>query len=802
MRQSKPGMSVIERLLEWYFGIEPAGSGEGTDWRLSLEGADVFSGWRVVLLLVCAVCVVLIYSRELRRVTGTARWLLPMFRLLALLLVAFWFGELTLHAVRTGLPTLIVMIDTSASMGLDDRYSGEEAAAAGTLTGEPGTDRLARLALAKSILLQDEGRLLAQLAEDYRLKLYTFAESAEPLVQEPGASPDRVPLESIRALTADGANTSPGASLKQVLDEHRGAPPAAIVVLTDGVSSTGDNDRLSAAAESAVGRTVPVFPIGLGTSKPTRDVQIYDLLADSVVFVEDPVTFELQAKAYDYSGESVEVVVRESDRNEILAREEVRVPGDGVAVPLRLTFTPREEGDYEFIVEARPVPGETNLENNVLRRRVRVQREQIRVLLVDRAPRWEYRHLKAVLEFDDAVSVATVLQESDPAYQEEDRTALAAFPAAQEELFEYDVIILGDVDLQYLNPGALDSIRAFVSERGGGLILIAGESHNPLAFRGSVIEPLVPVELDTLTQPAAATSGFRIKPTRAGFSSPIFQLLDGESANRALWGELPPIYWAVEAPRRRPAALVLAAHSSRHTAEGRLPMIVLQRFGAGQVLFHATDELWRWRRQVENQFYGRYWSQAVRFLSRSRLLGGVRGVELTSDRQTYVDGETIRLRLRFVDQRLVPKSGEPVTVILEHHDGRQVRVELSRRSSDDSVFEGSVSNATVGSYHAWLAAPTFPDAPPACDFLVELPQRELQERAADPADLARAAAQTGGTYLDIAAVGRIPEVLPRGKAVAVADADSIPLWSRVEVLLAFVGLLACEWTLRKRLRLV
>ena len=795
-------MSVLERLLEWYFGIKPAGAGEGTQWRLSLEGVDVFSGWPLILLVVCALAIVLVYGRELRRVPGKTRFLLPVMRLLSLLLLAFWFGELTLNAVRIGLPTLIVMIDASASMGLDDQYSGEEADAVQRLTGDSGTERTSRLDLAKLILLQADGQLLSQLANDYQLKIYSFSVSPKRLDELQGEPPAQPPVETIRSLTADGGDTSPGPSLKQVLDEHRGASPAAIVILTDGVSSTGEDDRLSAAVESAVDRSVPVFPIGLGTSRPTRDLQIYDLLADSVAFVEDPVTFEFQAKAYDCSGKALEVVVRESDRNEILAREEVRVPGDGVAIPLRLTFTPREEGDYEFVVEAKPVPGETNLENNVLRRRVRIQREQIRVLLVDRTPRWEYRHLKSVLEFDDAVSLETVLQESDLAYQEEDRTALATFPAAQDALFEYDVIILGDVDLQYLNPGALESIRAFVADRGGGLVLIAGELHNPLDFRGSVLEPLVPVELDSLDAPDTATTGFRIEPTRAGFTNPILQLLDGESANRALWGELPPVYWALEAPRRRSAALVLAAHSSRHTTEGRLPMIVLQRFGAGQVLFHATDELWRWRRQVENRFYGRYWSQAVRFLSRSRLLGGVRGVELTTDRQTYVNGETVRFRARFVDRQLAPEANEAVTVIVEHHEGQQVRVELGRRGSDDSVYEGSFPKPAVGSYHAWLAAPTLPDAPPACDFLVESPRRELQQRAADPIDLARAAEQSGGTFLNLATSDRLAAVLPRGQAVAVSDADTIPLWSRIELLLLFVALLAAEWTLRKRLRLV
>ena len=38
------------------------------------------------------------------------------------------------------------------------------------------------------------------------------------------------------------------------------------------------------------------------------------------------------------------------------------------------------------------------------------------------------------------------------------RTALAGFPATRDDLFAYDVLILGDVDLQYLNPGALETM--------------------------------------------------------------------------------------------------------------------------------------------------------------------------------------------------------------------------------------------------------------------------------------------------------------------------------------------------------
>ncbi|MEZ6143903.1 MAG: hypothetical protein R3B91_00430 [Planctomycetaceae bacterium] len=71
-------------------------------------------------------------------------------------------------------------------------------------------------------------------------------------------------------------------------------------------------------------------------------------------------------------------------------------------------------------------------------------------------------------------------------------------------------------------------------------------------------------------------------------------------------------------------------HPTRRNEAGPLPVIVSQRYGAGQVLFHASDELWRWRERVEDRYYGRYWLQMVRYLSRSKLRGSEQGVG-TSD---------------------------------------------------------------------------------------------------------------------------------------------------------------------------
>lgn len=789
-------MHRLKPLIESYLGIDPAGSGEASRWLLTWGGAA--AAWRVALLGAAAALIVFMYLRETRHV-GRRRWWLLALRLAALGVVALWIGELSLQVERTGLPTLVLMIDTSASMGLEDHApQAAQRQRLQELAAEGGHDQPTRLHLAQAILLRREAALLKELERRYRLRVYEFSEGARRLTE---SAPRDLPAltAAIAGLQPRGSETRLAASVDQVLQEFRGSPPAAVVMLSDGISSAGAPERLSEARQPAA-MQVPLFTVAIGSSEPGRDLELYDLQVDSLVFVDDTVGVEFSVRAYGLKGREADIRLRRGD-GPALAQSKVSLPADGVALPVSMSFTPGEEGEYELVIEAPPLEGEIHRDNNLLRRRVQARREQIRVLLVERAPRWEYRHLKSVLERDRNVELRTVLQESDLAHQREDRTALPSFPATRDDLFAYDVVILGDVDLQYLNPGALESLRAFVGERGGGLVLIAGEQHNPTAFRGTPLEPLLPVDLSQVSRPLDVSTPFRVVPARTGADHPLLRLSD-ESGGWEFWQSLPPLYWCVEAPARRPGALVLATHETRETRDGRLPIIVLQRYGAGQVLYHATDELWRWRRRVGDRYYGRYWMQAVRLLCRAQLLSRPGDVELTSDRTVYRQGESVRFRLKFLDESQLPAAGEPVTVIVEREGGRRQPVVLEAALHDAAEFQGVFPSATAGSYHAWLAAPALTHSPPACDFTVEVPQRELQLRAADVADLARAAQRTGGQFLELEDAGSLPERLPRGQPVTVRSSESVALWARSELLVLFVVLLSAEWLLRKRARLI
>ena len=297
----------------------------------------------------------------------------------------------------------------------------------------------------------------------------------------------------------------------------------------------------------------------------------------------------------------------------------------------------------------------------------------------------------------------------------------------------------------------MSNIKAFVEEKGGGIVFIAGPLYTPLAFRETSLASLFPIDLNTAAIPQSAsviTQGFTIRPTDLGMASTAMQLGDTSTETAQIWRDLPPVYWLLEAPNIKPGARVLAEHpilSGENVP--RLPVFSLQYVGAGKVLFHATDATWRWRFRLGDLYLARYWVQSLRFLARSKLLGNDDGAELTADRREYRQGEPVRLRVRFTDERLAPPADDGVTVVVQRQGETNRRIRMQRDVTSRGVFEGELTGTTEGSYHVWMATPSSTGVAPAADFLVVAPPGEFETVRMDLAELTETAELTPGPFL-------------------------------------------------------
>ncbi|WP_254509977.1 VWA domain-containing protein [Anatilimnocola floriformis] len=793
----------VLRLLQ---GDRPAGSQALEN---TLDSTWPWPAWLFWTILIGGIAfVVTIYIRERESAGRLGKTVLASIRVLMLMVLAWMLLGWTWQQHRTDLPDLVVVIDDSGSMALADEL--EDASLRANLAARLKAlkfDELTRLNIAKTLLLESNEKLLKELESRYRLKVVRMSEPGRTLETKATSL-----VQNVNAIEAKLPASRLGDSLREVIETQRGRPTAAIVMLTDGITTEGSS--LQDAAAYARRKSIPLYFIGIGNERPPIDLQLADLLADEAVFLGDAINFEFRLSSRGYSGNAKVSLFRDG-QSEPLAEQTLKVTGDEASQVVRLRTRPAEQGDFDYVVQVEPQPREMNTTNNKLSRRVAVREEKLRVLYAQSYPNYEFRYLKNVLERElnrpgqegEERGFRSVLQEADVEFAETDKSAKAVFPVSREELFKYDVLILGDVNPALLTNSVLENIYEFVNVRGGGLIMMAGPKYLPLAYRDSPLAALFPANVDSFTVPDSDTiikNGFRPRLTPLGQNSPALQLTDSPADTLKLWNEtLPQLRWFARINDLRPGVRVLAEHPELRGLDNQpLPIITLQFHGAGKVVFHATDETYRWRFRAGDMYFARYWIQTIRYLSRSKLLGEADGVELTADRDEYQQGEAIRLRARFLDERAAPTEDDGVLCIVQHEAGQRRSVRLRRDALNRGLFEAVIDTLPPGRYRAWIAAPVFPGRPPSREFRVQSPPGELAEVQMKAADLQAAAKASEGQFYRVNDAGKLLAALPPGRHVRVESLPPEPLWNLPWLPIVFVSLLASEWLLRKKLGLV
>ena len=789
-------------------GVEPARAGEAIVPHIRFE-----QPWpqAVTLLVVvgCAAVIVWLYRRE-GQASFAYKMALAALRITLVLLAVFMLSEAVLSIERTGLPYFVVMVDDSASQQVVDQYADAKAkAAAVELAGKSGRAEANRLAVAEGLLVRDNARLLRELQKQYKVRLYLVSSSARLLAEIDKPEDVKSAVEKLHKVEPSGGQTRLGEAVRKVLTELRGAPPSAVAILTDG--QTTDGEPLEKAAELAARKGVPLYPIGIGSPDPARDLELTDLLVEDVVFVDDLVRFQAKLSSRGFQGEDVTIRLKERDPSSAdpkAAREiesiRVKAPADNQPMRVEIGHRPKQTGEITYVLEVDPKPRELQAENNRLERVVNVRKEKLRVLLVDGDPRYEYRYLKNYLEREETINLDVVLLSSDPEYSEQDRSALPTFPAAKDELFAHDVLILGDADPSFLSASQMQSIAEFVTDKGGGILFVAGENFNPLAFKGTPLELLLPIELSDARNPSAVgngTNAFRPELTVEGRTSPIFRFADDEATSTQIWHDLPELFWFLEAPRKKPGAIVLAEHPALSGSDGKLPIFLYQFVGSGKSMFNAVDDTWRWRFRVGDRFFGRFWIQTIRFLARSKLLGQ-KQAELQTDRRRYQRNQPIQIRVRFPNPGLAPASGQ-IQVLVERKGHGSRRVSLMSTPNARNILEGVLPQAAEGEYEVrLLPPPVLEGTMPTTTFRIDAPAGELERVQMNEPELSRVASATQGAFYTPTTVKSFLDKLPRPEKVPLDTDPPIPLWNTWPVLALFLAVITAEWVLRKRKQMV
>ncbi len=749
-----------------------------------------------------------------RRSWGLPIWLralLGLARLIALALVVASLFEPTAmvsksHSQARALP---VLVDVSESMSMKDpRKNPEDVAdAAGALGMIEGNDmkpdRVAmqldskqrqailsasRLDLARGILTKAASPVFKKLGESLDISYHSFGGSPHLITnaKEVGAA-------ELAGLTATEPATSIAASLEAVA-KSSATPPAGIVILTDGIDNAS-SQRTESVLQNLSARGIPVFPVPIGLTEPD-DISIRNIVMQEVAFSGDSVPVQVQLLSKGYEKRTVALTVKLNDRE--VSRKRVRLEGGQQFENIDFNVDIHEKGAARVVVAVEPFDDEISVANNRIERSIRVVNEKVNVLYIEGNNRWEFRYLSAILKRDPRLKTTFISSSAGPEFARNSPEHIERFPSKREDVFKYDLVILGDVDAAFFKPEELVLLEELVRDRGGSLLVLCGPMHTPTSYSGTPVETMLPVRFDPEGKWDLTSESVHPVLTTEGRSSMVMLLENEPAENDRIWSRVAPLDHLPPLTSAKPGATVLATLSDATGDTQRYPVVAWHRYGTGKCLSLATDRLWRLRFKTGDKYHWRVWSQCIQFLTLSRLMGEHKRIRMETDRTTYHDGEQTRLYAHVLNEDFEPvvQNSYEITVNGVGDNALKQRVSLQPDRTSPGIYEGYFTAPAPGRYRL-EANEDDKEVSNTTEFQVAVVNEELTDANMRLDGLKRIAQLTGGTCLGVRDLSKLT-TLVKTEPLTTTVRSERPLWDNGLVAAILVGLLGMEWILRRK----
>lgn len=750
-----------------------------------------------------------------RRSWGLSLWLrivLGGFRLVVLTLVVLALLEPTAvvretHTRRRSLP---VLVDVSESMSMKDQRKRSEdvveAAVALNLLPAGSTEdaeqaslnldakeRLAiasasRLELATSLLSQAGRPTFEAIGEHCDVSYHTFGAATRMLSDEPLLTP-----QVTADLKADQRQTAIAESLEAVVNSGA-ARQSGIVLLSDGIDNAASR-RSESVLRDLGARGIPVYTVPIGLADPD-DVSIRNIVMQEVAYSGDRVPVRIQLQSKGYERRTARLAVYLGDRR--LSQRTVRLTGGLQFEDIDFRVDVYEKGAAQVAVAIESFDDEVSVANNRVERSIRIVNEKVNVLYIEGNARWEYRYLRAILKRDPRINATFIASNVGPEVARNSPEHIERFPSDREEAFQYDLVILGDVDAAFFQDEELALLEELIRDRGASLLMLCGPMFSPGTYVGTPVESMLPVRFDPDNPWEELAESVYPVLTPDGASSLVMTLESEAEANDRIWSRVAPLDHLPPLLEAKPGATVLAVLSDSGSRAQQYPLVAWQRYGTGKCMSVATDRLWRLRFKTGDKYHWRIWSQCIQFMTLSRLMGEHKRIRLETDRAIYPVGSQCRLYAHVLDDDYEPVLQPRFDVVVSNLGGANVRETISLRPdrSHPGLYEGYFAPTAAGRYRVESNEDDRPISN-TTEFQVAVVNQELLDPNVRFENLERIANLTGGECLDMHAFSKLASLVKKEPVTTTVRSER-PLWDNGWLACLVLALVGLEWILRRR----
>jgi hypothetical protein len=218
------------------------------------------------------------------------------------------------------------------------------------------------------------------------------------------------------------------------------------------------------------------------------------------------------------------------------------------------------------------------------------------------------------------------------------------------------------------------------------------------------------------------------------------------------------------------------------------PLVVEALIGNGRVLWIGTDETFRWRRNVGDPLFWRFWGQALRTAAR-RQDRPFDATWLVVSPARCEPGSPVFVELNLVDKDKKPILASTQTVVVKAGSEQSLALQPGGRPG---LYTGSFTPESTGRHVVTHDTPTKLSG----EVMVAEPTRERAQPGVDRETLQALADLSGGAMIEVAEFSSLPYRLATTSIETRASLED-DVWDTWPVLLLLVGLFCLDVGIRR-----
>ncbi|MCA8986763.1 MAG: hypothetical protein KDA78_03935 [Planctomycetaceae bacterium] len=661
--------------------------------------------------------------------------------------------------------------------------------------------QLSRSEHARSVLEQLQASVLERLREQVDFRFVTFEKQIQ---QQSGNLP---PAQSTQQknpterLEDQESSTNLSGVLDELLRTSEGPGPAALFLISDVAHNQPETEPPGEVVLRS--GSLPIYVVPIGNTNRVRDLAIQAVSAPQVAMRNDDIVIEVKLEGYEFAGQKC--LVELLQQGQALDFREVALESDFVSRVVRFERLLPEVGKQTFQIAVRPLPDEATEENNYAEFDVNVTRSDLKILLADSLPRWEYRYLTQLFRRDAKVECDELL--FHPRLIATGRRAESqALPETVEDWDQYDVVILGDLAPEQFSRAAQLSLQEYLQQRGGTLIVIAGQNAMPDRFvREPFMEWLPVTRRDSST---SLQSDYAFQLTREGQDHAALMIGESKEQTALAWefvNQFAPLHDLSEWRVPKPSAETLISAVSRQDPSlkgNESAFLTWQPLGRGRVIYLAGPETYRLRFLRGDSLHYRFWGQLMRWAIASEMGVGTEFVRISTEKTRYSPQETVHVTVQFQSEEGTPIQDDMLSLKISSRSLER-SVPLVQREGIPGEYRAEILPLPAGVYRIEpqgdaitpLIALDEADAQASFTVLADRPL-EMADTRLNLGLATQLAEVSQGLVIPPTAMGTILQLLDLNP-LETEKTLRVPLWQRWFYLWIIVISLTLEWSYRK-----